>query len=67
MDLIQDILLNWVPIGFGLIGVVVLLIGILNLIGGKDKAFNSIFTGILIIAIAVGLNWLMQNVISGLF
>jgi hypothetical protein len=65
---LQDILINWIPLGFGIIGILILLAGILNLITGRDKALNSIFSGLFIILIAIGLRWLMQEfIIPNLF
>jgi len=58
-----NILQYWIPLGFGLIGVFTLLIGLLNLINGKDNSFRNIFSGLFVIAIAIGLGFLMTAIV----
>jgi hypothetical protein len=60
---LEAILVNWVPLAFGLIGVLVMLGGVINLISGRERAFGNIVSGILVIIIAIGLRWLMENVV----
>jgi hypothetical protein len=56
---LNNILLNYVPLIFGIIGIFVLLVGILKLVTGKDEAFNQILSGIFTIGLAIGLKFLM--------
>jgi hypothetical protein len=60
---LENILSNMIPLGFGLIGIVVLLIGVINMISGKDISLGNIFSGLFIILVAVGLGWLMRVLI----
>ncbi len=60
---LESILGNWIPLGFGLIGIFMLLVGVLNMVSGKDKAFNNIFGGLFVILVAVGLAWLMREIV----
>jgi TM2 domain-containing membrane protein YozV len=60
---LENILINWIPLGFGIIGIIILLIGVLNLVGGRERAFNNIFSGIFVILIAIGLRWFMEVIV----
>ena len=56
---LNNILLNLVPLVFGVIGILVLLLGIIKLVTGKDDAFNQILSGIFTILISIGIKFLM--------
>jgi hypothetical protein len=62
--LIEDILIQWVPYGFGIIGILVFLIGVLRLVTGKDKAFENIFAGILIFIVGIALRLVLAYALS---
>lgn len=56
---LNNILLNLVPLLFGIIGILVLLLGVIKLVTGKDEAFNQILSGIFTILISIGIKFLM--------
>jgi|688.fasta_scaffold08733_20 hypothetical protein len=57
----NTILLDWIPYGFGLIGIIVFLVGVVKLITNKDNAFSNMFTGIVVVLIAIGFKILVAN------
>jgi hypothetical protein len=57
---LQTILADWIPLGFGIVGVLILVVGLIKLISGSEKSFESTFSGIFIILIAVVLKWVMD-------
>ncbi len=62
--LIENILIQWVPYGFGIIGILVFLVGVLRLVTGKDKAFENVFAGILIFVIGIALRFVLAYALS---
>jgi hypothetical protein len=63
-SLLENILIQWVPYGFGVIGILVFLVGVLRLVTGKDKAFENIFAGILIFVIGIALRFVLAYALS---
>lgn len=57
----NSILLDWIPYGFGVIGIIVFLIGVIKLITNKDNAFSNMFTGILVVLIAIAFKIVVAN------
>jgi hypothetical protein len=49
--------LIWIPYGFGIIGILVFLLGVIRLVTGKERAFDNIFSGVLIFLIGIGLRF----------
>jgi hypothetical protein len=58
-ELLDNILLIWIPYGFGIIGIIVFLSGVLKLVTGRDRAIDSIFSGIVIFIIGIALRFIL--------
>lgn len=61
MNLNLNIILGqWVPLGFGIVGIIIVLAGLLGAISGKDNAFSQIFTGIFVVLVAIALRYVLN-------
>jgi hypothetical protein len=57
----NSIIVDIIPYGLGIVGIIVFLAGVSKLIGGKENALSNMFTGILVILIAIIFRLAMIN------
>lgn len=59
-----QILVFWVPLGVGLVGILFVLAGILGILTGKERSMASLFNGVFVIILAVGLRYGIDYVLK---